>query len=82
MLMRSDFYLFAADDVEPEWEVAAIEGERRYKNGIQCLVRWKGYAERTWEAEDYLENAPTTIVAEWRSTRPDGDELKGQNQRN
>jgi len=67
--------VITGDDVEPEWEVEAIEGERRYKNGIQYLVKWKGYAERTWEPADYLENAPR-IVADWRSSRPDGDELK------
>jgi len=69
--------VIAGEDVEPEWEVEAIEGERRYKNGIQYLVRWKGYTKRSWEPADYLENAPE-IVADWRASRPDGDELKAE----
>jgi len=69
--------VIAGDDVEPEWEVEEIEGERRYKGGVQYLVRWKGYSERTWEPEDFLKNAPE-IIADWRSSRPDGDELKAE----
>ena len=69
--------VIAGENVEPEWEVESIEGERRYKEGIQYLVKWKGYVERTWEPAEYLENAPK-IVADWRSSRPDGDELKAE----
>lgn len=69
--------VIAGEDVEPKWEVEAIEGERWFKSEIQYLVHWKGYTERTWEPESYLEHAPQ-MVADWRSTRPDGDELKAE----
>ena len=62
------------EDTEPEWEVESIEGERRYKGGIPYLVHWKGFAERTWEPEKYLENAPE-VIADWRNSRADGEEL-------
>jgi hypothetical protein len=36
---------------QPEWEVEAILGTRRWRNQLQYLVRWKGFSEAhdSWE---------------------------------
>ena len=44
---------------EKEWEVEDIIEERRKDGHKEYLVHWRGYPieERTWEAEDNLQNS-------------------------
>jgi hypothetical protein len=50
---------------ESEYEVEAIEGQRRRNGQREYLVKWKNYEERTWEKESNLD--PLEILAEFRA---------------
>ena len=46
-----------------EWEIECLLSKRKYRNKIQYLVKWKGYAdhENTWLSVDQLVNAKQLI---------------------
>jgi hypothetical protein len=58
------------DDGNPEWEIEEILRARTHKRGRgrqrQALVKWKGYAQPTWEPLQAMENTLALIEFERR----------------
>ena len=50
-------------DGEAEYEVEQILNHRQKRNGIEYLVKWRGYGahEHSWEPEVNLENAEESL---------------------
>jgi hypothetical protein len=55
---------------EPEWEVKRIICHRGTKN-CQYQVKWRGYAEYSWEPEGNLQNAQDVIKDYWSRQKND-----------
>ena len=57
---------------EEWWEVEAITGERRKRHGrgqiTQYRVKWRGYAEQTWESSEAVKE--TAALQEWLTKSP------------
>ena len=45
------------DEDADKYEISKIHDVRTGENGQEYLVKWKGYKERTWEAEENMEGA-------------------------
>ena len=48
-----------------EYEILKIHNVRTGENGQEYLVKWKGYKERTWEAEENMEGAGRALELFW-----------------
>ena len=49
------------EEADKEWVVEAVEDEKLEGGRNEFLVRWEGYAERTWECEEFMDNARDKI---------------------
>ena len=48
-----------------KYEILKIHDVRTGENGQEYLVKWKGYKERTWEAEENMEGAGRALELFW-----------------
>ena len=58
-----------------EYEISKIHDVRTGENGQEYLVKWKGYKERTWEAEENMEGAGRALELFWDRKEKE-DEVK------
>ena len=58
-----------------EYEISKIHDVRTGGNGQEYLVKWKGYKERTWEAEENMEGAGRALELFWDRKEKE-DEVK------
>ena len=48
-----------------KYEISKIHDVRTRENGQEYLVKWKGYKEHTWEAEENMEGAGKALELFW-----------------
>jgi len=48
--------------------VERIEGERKRRDVVEFLVRWKGFEKCAWEPMCNLQNA-SLVIADWRARK-------------
>ena len=58
-----------------KYEILKIHDVRTGENGQEYLVKWKGYKERTWEAEENMEGAGRALELFWDRKEKE-DEVK------
>ena len=56
-------------------EISRIHDVRTRGNGQEYLVKWKGYKERMWEAEENMEGAGRALELFW-NRKEEEDEVR------
>ena len=55
------------EEEQPIYEVTKVHDARSGENGQEYLVKWKGYAEKTWKSAENVEGAERVLELFWRS---------------